>query len=122
MSYACPRNRLEALDRKVSLPLTIVRARRAAEDVFNDWSVALTDRKPLRSPLQIVQRVRDAGIRNAAFMDLEQYIKRCPYEDRCPEPEGILNSLIPRGCKNGLHQGRPPMRPPSPDDPEVSAC
>ena len=64
--------------------------------------MALTDRKPLPSPFQIVRRVRDAGIRNAAYMDLEQYIKRCPDEDRCPEPEGILNSPIPRACKNGL--------------------
>ena len=107
-----PRNRLEAPDRKLALILAVVRARRAAEDVFNDRSVALTDRKPLPTASQVVKRVRDDGIRDAAFMDLQQYIKRCPDEDRCPEPEGILNSPIPRACKNGLIRGALRRDPP----------
>ena len=102
MSFVRIRNRLEALERKLGLPLAVIRAPRVAYDVFNDWSVVMADQKPLPTAFQVVQRVRDAGIRNAAFMVLEQYIQRCLDEDRCPEPEGILNSLIPRACKSGL--------------------
>ena len=40
MSFVRIRNRLEALECKLGLP---IRARRVAYDVFNDWSVAMAD-------------------------------------------------------------------------------
>ena len=43
MSFVRIRNRLEALERKLGLPLAVIRARRVAYDVFNDWSVAMAD-------------------------------------------------------------------------------
>ena len=102
MSFSRLRNRLKALERGLALPLAVIRARPVAQDLCEQWAATQAEQKTLPTPFQIVQKVREAGIRNASFMDLHQYIQRCLDRNSCPEPGGFLNSLLPRACRNGL--------------------
>ncbi len=54
------------------------------------------------NPFKAVAKVGEAGIRNAAFMDNRNYVRRCVDGNRCPEPRGFLNSLLPRAAAAGL--------------------
>ena len=44
------RSRIEALDRKFALPLAVVRARRVADRLCEEWSVTQANNKPLPTP------------------------------------------------------------------------
>ena len=102
MSIARLRNQLEALERKLALPLAVVRAKRVAQDICDRWAKAQSENKPLPTPFEVVQMAREAGIRYASFMDLNLYIQRCLKEKRSPEPEGFLHSVLPRASANGM--------------------
>ena len=102
MSIARLRNQLEALERKLALPLAVVRAKRVAQDICDHWAKAQAENKPLPTPFEVVQMAREAGIRYASFMDLNLYIQRCLKEKRSPEPEGFLHSVLPRASANGM--------------------
>ena len=102
MSIARLRNQLEALERKLALPLAVIRAKRVAQDICDHWAKAQADQKPLPTPFEVVQMAREAGIRYASFMDLNLYIQRCLKEKRSPEPEGFLHSVLPRASANGM--------------------
>ena len=56
MSLSQIRNRIEALERKLALPLAIVRLRPLAEAICDDWAVALAAHKPVPEPHSIVRR------------------------------------------------------------------
>lgn len=102
MSLSQIRNRVDALQRKFALALSVVRARRVAEDLCHQWAVARADGKPLPNPFDMVKKVNKVGIRNAALIDFQGYIRRCLDGNKCPEPRGFLDSLLPRASTAGL--------------------
>ena len=102
MSLAQIRSRVRTLQRRFALALSVVRARRVAERLCQGWTADHADGKPLPDPFKAVAKVREAGIRNAAFIDFQRYIRSCVDENRCPEPRGFLESLLPRASNAGL--------------------
>ncbi len=102
MTLAQIRSRVRTLQRRFALALSVVRARRVAERLCQGWTADHADGKPLPDPFQAVAKVREAGIRNAAFIDFQRYIRSCVDDNRCPEPRGFLESLLPRASNAGL--------------------
>ena len=83
-------------------PQSSLRTRRVDEAACQEWAA---DHAAGRAPpnlLKAVAKVGEAGIRNAAFMDFRNYLRRRVDGNRCPEPRGFLNSLLPRAAAAGL--------------------
>ncbi len=108
MSLAQIRSRVRTLQRRFALALSVVRARRVAERLCQDWTADHADGKPLPDPFQAVAKVREAGIRNAAFIDFQRYIRSCVDDNRCPERAPRL-PRIP--VAPGLQRRPRPRRP-----------
>ena len=102
MSLSQIRNRIEALERKLALPLAIVRLRPLAEAICDDWAVALAAHKPVPEPHSIVRRVASRGFRHLDFMALHKYVQRCRDENTLPDPHGIIRNLLPRAAPSGI--------------------
>ena len=96
------RNRTEALERKLALPLAIVRLRPLAEAICDDWVVALAAHKPVPEPHSIVRRVASRGFRHLDFMALHKYVQCCRDENTLPDPHGIIRNLLPRAAPSGI--------------------
>ncbi len=102
MTLSQIRSRVNTLQRRYALALSVVRARRVAEQLCNQWDRDLSEGKSLPDPSQVVQKVKEAGIRNAAFMGLHNYIQTCADGNKCPNPRDFLDSLLPRASTAGL--------------------
>ena len=102
MSLSQIRNRTEALERKLALPLAIVRLRPLAEAICDDWAVALAAHKPVPEPHSIVRRVASRGFRHLDFMALHKYVQCCRDENTHPDPHGIIRNLLPRAAPSGI--------------------
>ena len=108
------RNRVQVLQRKFALELTVIRLRPYATEFCQQWAVAKANQQPAlqASPLYHQAR-RCAGFRFPNFIDLHDYIKR--KEDprpRTPNHKGIV--YIPHSpCQAGrtCHRRRLPLGP-----------
>ena len=90
MTLAQIRRRVNALKRKFVLELAIIKLRRIAEAVANDWDL---DEPP--EPHDVIQRVAKAGFRLTTFMRLQHYLKDTRSQGDVPEPRQIVVSLLP---------------------------
>ena len=90
MTLAQLRRRVNALKRKLVLELAIIRLRRIAESVANDWDL---DEPP--EPHDVIARIADAGFRLTTFMRLQHYLKDIQGQGDVPEPRQIVVSLLP---------------------------
>ncbi len=106
MSLNRLRNRIEALERKLALPLAAVRLRPLAEQFCNEWDVARGDHKPLPESHPFIQRIAGHGFRLNTFMALRNYIERCRKKGEFPQPREIVNALLPRAAALGFVQAR----------------
>ena len=95
MTLAQIRRRVNALKRKFVLELAILRLRRIAEAVANDWDL---DEPP--EPHDVIQRVAKAGFRLTTFMRLQHYLKDTRSRGDVPEPRRIVTSLLPWASKD----------------------
>ena len=90
MTLAQIRRRVNALKRKFALELAILRLRRIAEAVADNWDL---DEPP--EPHDVIQRVAKAGFRLSTFMRLQHYLKDIRSQGDVPEPRRIVTSLLP---------------------------
>ena len=89
------RSRVNALRRKMAIPLAIVRLRRLAQEFCLQSTVARADRRPAPEPHSFVRRVVDAGFHLPTFMAVHQYLDRCRTQNTIPDSGQLLRSLIP---------------------------
>lgn len=89
------RNRVETLKRKYAKELAIYRLRRLAENISNDWAIAVANRREIPKPLQVVRRVADTGQRSDSYMELHRYIEGCRDNGTVPNPLEIVSALLP---------------------------
>ncbi len=110
MSLRQLRNRVNALKRKLALPLVVIRLRPLAEEFCYEWAQARADfgrhkapskqmPQPFTSvetgPLSLIRRVAGHGFRLTTFMDLHRYLERCRAVDALPECHKIIRCLLP---------------------------
>ena len=84
------RRRINALKRKFAPELAIIKLRRIAESVADDW----TPSDP-PEPADVIRRVADAGFRLTTFTRLSRYLKDTRRQGEVPDPESIVLELLP---------------------------
>ncbi|MDE2683313.1 MAG: hypothetical protein OXI54_04115 [Chloroflexota bacterium] len=89
------RRRVNALNRRFAPELAIIKMRRLAQAVSNDWD---PDQPP--EPHDVIQRVVKAGFRLSTFMRLRRYLDDTIRQGDAPEPERIVLDLLPWAGKN----------------------
>ena len=95
MTLSQIRRRVNALKRKFVLELAIIRLRRIAEAVADDW-----DPSEPPDPHDVVQRVAKAGFRLNTFGRLSNYLKDIRRQGDVPESESIILRLLPWAWKD----------------------
>ena len=112
------RRRVDALQRKLALPLAVVRLRPLAEDFINEWDVARFDKKPLPETHPFILRIAQHGFRFNTFMALHHYLEGCRSGNTIPHCYGIIAALLPQLPIDRLEQmlrwdspGREPLYP-----------
>ncbi len=90
MTISQIRSRINALKRKFAPELAILKLRRIADAVSNDWDPS----EPPESH-DVIQRIADAGFRFPRFMWLRRYLDDIRRQEDVPEPESIVLSLLP---------------------------
>ncbi|MCY3691131.1 MAG: hypothetical protein OXI54_15725 [Chloroflexota bacterium] len=89
------RRRVNALKRKFAAELAIIKLRRLAQAVSNDW-----DPNEPPEPHDVIQRVAKAGFRLSTFMRLRRYLDNTIRQGDVPEPECIVLDLLPWAGKD----------------------
>ena len=95
MTISQIRRRIDALKRKFAPELAIIRLRRIAEAVSDDWD---PDQPP--EPHDVIQRIAKAGFRLPTFMRLRRYLDDTQGEGEVPEPDRIVLNLLPWASKD----------------------
>ena len=95
MTLSQIRRRVNALKRKFAPEIAILKLRRIAEAVADDWDL---DEPP--EPHDVIQRVAKAGFRLTTFMRLQHYLKDTRSQGDVPEPRRIVTSLIPSASRD----------------------
>ena len=90
MTIAQIRRRINALKHKFARELAIVKLRRLASSVADDW-----DPTDPPEPPQVIKRVADAGFRLFTFMHLHRYLDDTRRKGEVPYPNAIVLSLLP---------------------------
>ena len=93
MTLSRLRRLVNALKRKFAPELAILKLRRIAEAVADDWDL---DEPP--EPHDVIQRFAKAGFRLTTFMRLQHYLKDT--QGDVPEPRRIVTSLIPSASRD----------------------
>ena len=84
------RRAIDALKRKFATELTIIKLRRVAEAVSNDWD---PDQPP--EPHDVVQRFVKAGCLLPTFANLSRYLNNTRRQGNVPEPCDMVVNLLP---------------------------
>ncbi len=84
------RRRINALKRKFAPELAVLKLRRIADAVSDDW-----DPSEPPEPHDVIQRIADAGFRLPRFMWLRRYLDDIRRQEDVPEPESIVLQLLP---------------------------
>lgn len=90
MTLSQIRRRIDALKRKFARELAVIKLRRIANAVADDW----TPSEP-PEPSRVIQRVADAGFRLPTFARLHRYLDDTRRQGEVPDPESIVLSLLP---------------------------
>ena len=107
MSMSHLRNRVNALRRKMALPLAVVRLRPLAEEFCLRWTVAPSRRQPEPQSHLFISRVAQAGFRLPTFMAAHRYLERCRRQNSLPDCDELLRSLLPWAAARGLVPSTP---------------
>ena len=84
------RRRINALKRRFARELAIIKLRRIAEAVAEDWD---PDQPP--EPADVIGRIARAGFRLPTFIRLQRYLDDTRRREDIPEPESIVLRLLP---------------------------
>ena len=90
MTLSQIRRAIEALKRRFATELTIIKLRRLAQAVSDDWD---PDRPP--EPSDVIQRFVKAGCRLSTFTNLSRYLNRTRREGDIPGPVDMVVNLLP---------------------------
>ena len=116
------RRRINALKRRLAVPLAVVRLRPLAEEYCDQWVAAVADKEDpppatLKDALDsgssratpFMQRVAAAGFRLGHWTAVERHIQQCRRDRQYPYADNILRLLLPKAVGWGLI---PPCPPP----------
>ena len=90
MTVSQLRRRINALKRRFAPELTIIKLRRVAESVSDDW-----DPEQSPDPADVIERIADAGLRLPTFVRLRRYLEDTRRQGDVPLPESIVLNLLP---------------------------
>ena len=90
MTISQIRRRIDALKRRFANELAIIKARRIAESIVDDW---VPSQPP--DPSRVIKRFADANCRSSTFGNLHGLINDCRRRDKIPSPYSIVCSLYP---------------------------
>ena len=93
---------VNALKRKLALPLAVINARRAAEEACDQWHAAQQNGNPPPADFDIVAMFRNHRCRFGEFHALHSYIRRHLESGESPQPDHMVRALLPRANKLGL--------------------
>ena len=89
------RRRVDAIRRKLAVPLAILRLHRLANEFSLEWTVAIADRQPRPESHPFILRVAAAGFRLTTFMEVRKYLEGCRSQNTLPETYKLLRALLP---------------------------
>ena len=84
------RRHIDALKRKFATEITIIKLRRVAEAVSNDW-----DPSEPPEPADVIQRFVQAGSLLTTFANLARYLNKTRRQGDVPEPCDMVVNLLP---------------------------
>ena len=84
------RRAIDALKRKFATELAIIKLRRVAEAVANEWD---PDEPP--EPADVIQRFVKGGCRLPTFANLSRYLNRTRRHGDVPDPVDMVVNLMP---------------------------
>ena len=90
MTISQLRRRIDALKRRFARELAIIKLRRIAESVADEW-----DPSDPPEPGHVIARIADAGFRLPTFTNLSRYLKDVRRQGDVPEAESIVLELLP---------------------------
>ncbi len=90
MTISQIRSRINSLKRKFARELAIIKLRRIAEAVADDW----TPSDP-PEPSDVIQRIVKTGFRLPTFANLRRYLDDTRRKGDVPYPNTIVLSLLP---------------------------
>ncbi len=90
MTLSQIRRRINVLKRRFALELAIIKLRRIAESVSDNWD---PDQPP--KPADVIAGVAKAGFRLPTFMNLRRYLDDTIRQGDVPHPEDIVINLLP---------------------------
>ena len=90
MTISQLRRRVDALKRRFAVELNIIKLRRIAQAVSDDWN---PDEPP--EPADVIGRFVAAGCRLPTFGNLSRYLNNTRRQGDVPEPFEIVVSLLP---------------------------
>ena len=90
MTISQLRRRINALKRRFATELTIIKLRRIAEAVADDWD---PDQPP--EPADVIERFVKAGCRLPTFANLRRCLDKAQRQGDVPLPESIVINLLP---------------------------
>ena len=95
MSLSHIRSRIEALERKFADAITVVRARRVAEEMCHQWARNVAERQPLPEEFEFCRKLPDAGIASGDWFALRRYVARRLENNDFPNPWDMLKVFLP---------------------------
>ena len=95
MTLSQIRNEIHRLQRQFAKELAVYRLRQLAEEIADEWELAMADKDELPQPLQVVRRVADTGQMSHTYMQLHRYVQRCRDTAECLIPSKIVLALLP---------------------------
>ena len=95
MTISQIRRRIDALKRRFARELAIIKLRRIAESVSDQW-----DPSNPPEPGHVIGRIADAGFRLPTFTQLSSYLKEVRRQGDVPKPESIVLILLPWAWKD----------------------
>ncbi len=95
MSISQIRRRVNVLKRKFAPELAIIKLRRIAESVADDWD---PDQSPERA--DVIGRIAKACFRLPTFIRLRRYLDDTRRQEDVPMPDEIVLSLLPWASKD----------------------
>ena len=108
------RNRVQALQRRYALPITVIRLRPYATQFCDQWALAQDRKEPLPETHPFVIKLADAGIRLPTFGLLIHYFRRHREANTCPHPKTLVAALLPkpasRSIIDAIFQWDPPLQ------------
>ena len=84
------RRAIDALKRKFATELTIIKLRRVAQAVADDWD---PDQPP--EPHDVIQRFVKAGSLHTTFANLARYLNNTRRQNDVPDPCDMVVNLLP---------------------------